>query len=160
MKIPPEDICSAICALLEANRAAYRKVEHVPTFTSEESAVARGEPLRNGGKALLMKADERFVLVVIPADRKLDSKLARSALSCRKLRFATISELLDETGLVPGSVPPFGPPIFSFPVHIDLSLLDNDRIAFNAGSLVTSVIVTMEDYISTAKPAVGEFVVR
>jgi len=51
------------------------------------------------------------------------------------LRFASREELLELTGLVPGSVPPFGRPILPFPLYVDTGIAANDRIAFNAGSL-------------------------
>src|SRR6202035_762050 len=40
--------------LLQARGVAFREVHHRATFTSEESARARGEELRIGGKALLL----------------------------------------------------------------------------------------------------------
>ena len=56
------------------------------------------------------------------------------------------------TGLVPGSVPPFGRPIMPFPLYVDAAIQENDRIAFNAGSLTDSMILPMADYLRVAKP--------
>jgi Ala-tRNA(Pro) deacylase len=53
---------------------------------------------------------------------------------------------MEMTGLVPGSVPPFGVPIFSFPCFVDPSVLANERMAFNAGSLEDSIVMTTADY--------------
>jgi prolyl-tRNA editing enzyme YbaK/EbsC (Cys-tRNA(Pro) deacylase) len=69
------------------------------------------------------------------------------------LRFATADELKAATGLVPGSVPPFGRPILPFDLYLDSALTSNDRIAFNAGSLTDSMIVPMVDYLRVAQPA-------
>ena len=132
---------------------SFREVPHEPTRTSEESAKARGEELRIGGKALLMKGDDLFRLFVLPADRKLDSGAIRREFGWKKLRFATPDELLELTGLVPGCVPPFGPPILPFELCLDQSVMQNPRIAFNAGSLTDSIILTMTDYLAVAKPS-------
>ena len=129
-----------------------REIHHEPTFTSEQSAAARGEELKVGGKALLIKVDKQFQLFVLPANRRADSKRIRNFLQAKKSRFATPEELLDLTGLVPGSVPPFGRPVLDFDLYIDSSLTENDRIAFNAGSLTDSMILKMEDYLNAAKP--------
>jgi prolyl-tRNA editing enzyme YbaK/EbsC (Cys-tRNA(Pro) deacylase) len=73
------------------------------------------------------------------------------------MRFATPEELLELTGLVPGSVPPFGPPILPFELFVDAAIRDNPRIAFNAGSLTDSIILPVPEYLAIAKPRVFEF---
>ena len=135
---------------------SFREVQHAPTHTSEASAEARGEALRVGGKALLMKLKRDFALFVLPADRRLDSQAVRATLGTRKMRFASADELLERTGLVPGSVPPFGVPILPFPLHVDTAIRDNDRIAFNAGSLTDSIILSVDDYFRIAEPTTVE----
>lgn len=146
------EILPAIRRLLTEAGVTFREVHHEPTRTSEESAKARGEELRIGGKALLMKGDDTFRLFVLPADRKLDSGAIRREFGWKKLRFATPDELLELTGLVPGSVPPFGPPILPFELCLDQAATQNPRIAFNAGSLTDSIILAMSDYLAIAKP--------
>ena len=147
------EILPAIRGLLIAAGLPFREVHHEPTRTSEESAKARGEELRIGGKALLMKGDDLFRLFVLPADRKLDSGAIRREFGWKKLRFATPEELLELTGLVPGCVPPFGTPILPFELCLDQTATQNPRIAFNAGSLTDSIILAMCDYLTVAQPS-------
>lgn len=147
------EVLPAIRRLLTEAGITFREVHHEPTRTSEESAKARGEELRIGGKALLMKGDNGFRLFVLPADRKLDSGAIRREFGWKKMRFATPEELLELTGLVPGSVPPFGPPILPFELCLDQAAMQNPRIAFNAGSLTDSIILSMSDYLAIAKPS-------
>jgi prolyl-tRNA editing enzyme YbaK/EbsC (Cys-tRNA(Pro) deacylase) len=148
----PSTVLDHIRDWLTRENVPVREVHHEPTQTSEESAKARGEELRVGGKALLMRGDANFALFVLPADRKVDSAAIRRELGLGKLRFASREELAQFTGLVPGSVPPFGPPILPFPLYLDASIQSNDRIAFNAGSLTDSMILPMCDYLRVAKP--------
>ena len=132
---------------------AFREVEHGPTPTSEEAAQARGEPLGVGAKALLLRSDDVFRLFVLPADCKLDSAAIKRHFRIKSLRFATAEELLERTGLVPGSVPPFGEPILPFELFADNSIGERfDRVAFNAGSLTVSVIMAATDWDAFAKP--------
>jgi prolyl-tRNA editing enzyme YbaK/EbsC (Cys-tRNA(Pro) deacylase) len=145
-------VLASIRSALERAGATWRELVHEPTRTSEDSARARGEPLRVGAKALLVKADERFVLLVLSAARKLDSRKLRAALAARKTRFASAEELMERTGLVPGSVPPFGEPVLPFPLYVDRSVLDNDRVAFNAGSLTRSILVARDGWMAAAQP--------
>ena len=111
-----------ICAFLEEHSAPYRTVHHAPTLTSEESAAARGEDIRVGGKALLVKTGDEFRLFVLSAALRLDSEAVRQLFGVKKTRFASKDELLELTGLVPGSVPPFGPPILPFELFVDRSI--------------------------------------
>jgi prolyl-tRNA editing enzyme YbaK/EbsC (Cys-tRNA(Pro) deacylase) len=144
---------------LRGEHVEFCEIHHEPTRTSEESAKARGEDLRVGGKALLIKVDEDFRLFVLSADRKLDSSAIKKRFSARKTRFATAEELAGMTGLIPGSVPPFGAPILPFPLYVDPSVFTNEQIAFNAGSLTDSIVMQVSDYRRLAAPEVFEFAV-
>jgi prolyl-tRNA editing enzyme YbaK/EbsC (Cys-tRNA(Pro) deacylase) len=150
-------VLDRIRAWLTSEGVAFREVHHGPTRTSEESALARGEELRVGGKALLLKVDETFRLFVMSAAKKLDSGAIKRQFGSKKLRFATPEELMELTGLVPGSVPPFGQPILPFPLYVDPSVLANDRVAFNAGSLTDSMVMPIGDYERLAVPEVFSF---
>jgi Ala-tRNA(Pro) deacylase len=138
---------------LKAAGIDFREVHHQPTRTSEESAAARGEALNVGAKALLLKTDDVFQLFVLPADRKLDSTAIRRQLGVRKTRFASVEELHDMVGLVPGAVPPFGEPILPFNLYADESLgTQTNKVAFNAGSLTDSIIMAASDWAAIARP--------
>jgi len=150
-------VLESIRELLRAGGIDFVEKEHEPTFTSEDSARARGEELRHGGKALLVKTEDVFRLFVVPADRKLDSAAVKREFGIKKTRFATAEELYELTGLVPGSVPPFGRPILPLDLFVDASIRDNPRIAFNAGSLTHSIIMSVGDYLRVAQPTVFAF---
>ena len=147
-----QDCLSKLREWLTDQGVSFRLVHHQPTYTSEESACARGEELRVGGKALVMRVGDEPALFVLPADRKVDSGAIRRELKIGKLRFATPEELAELTGLVPGSVPPFGRPILPMTLYLDTAVGENDRIAFNAGSLTDSMILSMPDYLRVARP--------
>jgi Ala-tRNA(Pro) deacylase len=150
-------VLQSIRDLLHLESILFREVHHAPTFTSEESAKARGEDLRTGGKALLMKVDAAFRLFVLSAALKVDSAAIKQRFHAKKLRFATSEELMQLTGLVPGSVPPFGKPLLPFDLFADPSIQAQERIAFNAGSLTDSIIMSREDYLKVAKPDIFPF---
>lgn len=149
-----ESVFSRICQLLDNHGLPYEVLRHAPVFTSEEAAAIRGTPLASGAKALICKVDDRFVMIVLPADRKLASKLARKALSGKSIRFATREEVLELTGLAPGSIPPFGS-LFQLPTWCDEALAEQPRINFNAGDHSISVSLTLETYLSAEKPTLA-----
>jgi len=147
------ELLNNIRGRLTAAGISYREVHHEPTLTSEDSARARGEPLSVGAKALLLRIEDAFALFVLPADQKLDSGAVKRELGIKRLRFATTEELRELTGLVPGSVPPFGEPILPFELFADVGVgLAHSRVAFNAGSLTDSVVMASADWERVAQP--------
>jgi Ala-tRNA(Pro) deacylase len=142
-----------LIAWLKEAGVAHRLVAHEPTPTSADSARARGVPLGCGAKALVVKADGAFRLLVIPADRKLDSKLAKKNLGVKDLRFATAEELAATVGLPPGAIPPFGEPLVHLPLAADTDVGARfSEVAFNAASLTASIIMSEADWERLAKP--------
>jgi len=124
----------------------FRVLEHAPVFTSEEAARERGTPLEAGAKALVVRAEDRYVHLVLPGHRRVDNARLRASLGTRKLRFATPEELLALTGCPPGAVPPFGN-LFGLPVLLDEELTRCEEIAFNAGSNAVSITMRCEDFV-------------
>lgn len=142
-----------IILMIEKAGVPHRRLVHGPARTSEQSAAFRNEPLAIGGKSLLLRVDDEFRLFVISAALRIDNLAVRRRFGTRRTRFATGEELNALTGLVPGCVPPFGPPILPFPLYADESVLSNDRIGFNAALLTESVIMKTEDWLSLARPS-------
>ncbi len=147
----------SIKSFLALHSIQFREVHHQPTHSSEESARARGEDISIGGKAILVKVDDEYKLFVLSAAKKIDSQKIKGRFGARRLRFATPDELQQLTGLVPGSVPPFGRPILPFDLYVDVSIVANERIAFNAGLLTTSIVMNCRDYLSIASPEIFQF---
>ena len=143
--------------LLTARAIPFRTLHHQATHTSEESAAVRGESLVVGAKAIVMKVDGRFALFVISAARRIDGRKLRTFLGFKKTRFATPDELMDLTGLVPGSVPPIGRPILDMDLYVDPSVQANEHVAFNAGSLTDSIIMASADYVDLLDATIFDF---
>ncbi len=152
----PRCVFDRVEVLLTQHGTAFNVLRHEPVYTSEEAARVRGTPLSSGAKALVCKGDETFVMFVLPADRKLDSRAARQAKGWRKLRFASREEVRALTGLAPGSIPPLGS-LFHLPTLCDRRLGENEVINFNAGDHRISVSMRYADYLAVERPEVGLF---
>lgn len=156
------EVFNKICDYLNEHQISFVHKEHEATLTSEESASVRGDALAEGAKAILYKVQDEFYLFVLAADQKLDTKLIKQyfkhqGLKAKKTRFATAVELKELTGLVPGSVPPFGRPILDFDLFVDPSLMENKSISFNAGSLTNSISMSLDDYMKVSNATVFDF---
>jgi len=148
MDLPKKIRCS-----LEQNRIHYQERHHAPARTCDESADARGEEKKIGGKTLMLK-DKNGVyhLFVLSAALKVDSNKIRNVLKSQKLRFPTERELKALTGVEKGALPPFGRYILPFDLYADQSVLENDRIAFHPGVTTLSFIIDVTDWLRVARP--------
>ena|SRR5438128_8696248 len=136
---------------LKQGGVPFTVLRHEPVFTSEQAAAVRGTSLASGAKALVVKAGEKFVLIVLPADRRLDNKKAREVFGVKSIRFASKEEVEQLTGLQPGSIPPFGS-LFNLSTYCDPALAENPSINFNAGDHAVSVQMSYADYVAVEKP--------
>lgn len=145
-----------ITRLLEEHSVPFDVLRHEPVYTSLEAARVRGTSLSSGAKALVCKADGRFIMIVLPANLRLDSKRVRRGEGISSLRFADRDEVQELTGLAPGAIPPLGS-LFSLPTWCDDRLGQETRINFNAGDHATSISMAYADYVKVEKPRLGLF---
>jgi len=149
-----------IITLLVQHATPHALFNHDPSRTSVESAVRRGDSTENGAKALVIKLQDRFVLFVMRANRRLDfDKLsALTGTKPKKIRFASADELMTQTGLVSGTVPPFGRPVLDLDLFIDQSIATgHEQIGFNAGLLTASIRMQKDDYLRVANGQLADF---
>ncbi len=150
----------AIKELLEKHGCWYETFEHEPVKTSEEAAKVRtGYTLHQGAKAIIARVkissqNKKFVMIVIPGDRRFDSAKIKNIYSAKDIRFATVEEVSEITGgILPGGVPPLGN-LFNIEVIADTQLLANEKIVFNAGDRSYSIGMYSHDYIKIVHPVV------
>jgi len=143
--------------LLDQKRIAYTVTEHAPVYTSEEAAKVRGVQLKTGVKALVLKTDnDRLIVGLIAADRRMDLKKLAKAVGARKLQLASATEVLRATGCAVGSVHPFGN-LFGLPTYLDNSVLENDMVNFNAGMHTISIEMKARDLVKAVNPVITDF---
>ncbi|MBI2641077.1 aspartate--tRNA(Asn) ligase [Candidatus Roizmanbacteria bacterium] len=142
--------------LLDDAGVKYEVMKHSPVYTSEEASRVRGTELKQGAKALVMFADKKPIMLVLPADRKVNTKEFKSKHKIRDLRMATAQEVKDVTGVEIGAVPPFGN-IFNIPLYVDETVGHNKIIAFNAGEHTKSIKLRFEDFKKAALPVMSQF---
>lgn len=151
---------------LESAGVAINKSHHEAVKTSEEAAQIRGSSLASGAKAIVMSVKLKsadgekatFVLFVMSATHKLDSKKARKIVTgCKSMSFATPEQVKTLTSCIPGAVPPFGS-LWSIQTYMDTSLRSvGETIDFNAGLRTDSVRMRQDDYEKVEVPIVAEF---
>lgn len=152
------DVFDRLVALLEAEKADFRVVEHVPEGRSEHISKIRGNLPSQAAKAMVMAVKtaegRKFVLAVLPGDRRVDFAGIAKAVGGKKSSLAAPEEAKRLTDCEMGAVPPFS---FSdeLVLVVDPNLLTHDQIAFNAGRLDRSMFLATASYLAVAKPKVA-----
>ncbi len=142
--------------LLDKNKISYKLIEHKPVFTSEDAAKIRGSSLSLGAKALIMKADKKSIMIVVPGDKKVDTSTFKKLYQVKDLEMATKEEVKAVSGVEVGAVPPFGN-LFKIPLYFDKTIVENEVVFFNAGSHSKSISLKGSDLEKVTKPIVGNF---
>ena len=146
--------CDALKKLLEESGVTYKVLTHERVFTSQEAADIRGVPLSSGVKAMIVKAKDDFLMVLVPGDRKIGLKNLKGRFGSAKL--ASPDEVFRITGCEVGSVHPFGQ-LFGLRVLMDRHILDSETVNFNAGMHEVSINMSPRDMAEIIKPELGDF---
>jgi Cys-tRNA(Pro) deacylase len=128
---PPVERVAA--ALREARVEARVEEFSAGTPTAEQAAAAVGCDLSQIVKSLVFVCDGRFVLVMVPGDRRADRAKVASAARCERLKTAGPEDVARVTGFEAGGVAPF--PLRGIEtVLVERALLTQDVIWIGAGS--------------------------
>jgi len=90
---------------LKAHGIGYARFDHPPVYTVDD--VKRLVPKLDGAetKNLFFRGKkQRYFLVAVPADRKVDIKALSGALGAGHLSFGSAERLMEHLGVEPGSV--------------------------------------------------------
>ena len=114
---------------------AEARVEEFPagTPTAVEAARAVGCKLGQIVKSLVFDCDGRWVVVLVPGDRRADLGKIAAAAGAKKARIAKPDEVERATGFVAGAVAPFPLPNVDR-VFVDRGLLAHKHVWIGAGS--------------------------
>ena len=145
-----------IRSILDENHLQYEVLEHAAVFTSEEAARVRETSLKQAAKALVFQADGMPLLLVIPGDRRVDTRGFKKSFNVKDLRMATREEVQELAGIPVGAIPPFGN-VMGLPTYLDRLLLEEECVVFNAGSHTRSIRMSPQDLVALVQPTLGSF---
>ena len=104
-----------------------------PTRTAAEAAEVHQVPVSGIVKSILVNLDGKFILFLVPGDRKLDFGELSHRYNAQLVRMATPDEVKKQTGYSIGGVPPFGH-AHTLPVEIEDGFDPNGVVVPAAGA--------------------------
>ena len=129
-----------------------------PAFTAVEVAASAHVAGRDFAKTIVVRIDDSFAMVVLPASRRLVLADLRELLQAPPARLATEAEFRD---LFPdcevGAMPLFGN-LYGLQVYVAESLAQEKEIAFNAGTHTEVIKLDYLDFDELVHPVVLDFI--
>jgi Ala-tRNA(Pro) deacylase len=146
-----------LVSLFQNENAKFRVIEHPPEGRSDVVAAVRDTTIAQGAKAIVcaipIDGRPRFVLAVVPGDRRVDIKAVARVVGGKKGSFARAAQAQELTCCPIGAIPPV---VFddALKLVVDKQFLQREsEIAFNAGRLDRSIVINTADYVRIVRPA-------
>jgi Ala-tRNA(Pro) deacylase len=120
--------------LIEKN-IPFEEFEHEAVYTSEQAAAVRGlGSAKEGIKSMIFGTDMgKFILVLNPGDKKIDTKKIARLEKVSRLFLATPEKVEKIAGIPIGCVAPFGLKT-RLKTYLNEELIENEYLYFNPGS--------------------------
>ena len=142
---------------LKIHHIPYEEIPHSTAYTAREVAENLHVPAKMFAKVVVVKADGRFVMAVLPSSWLVDLKRLEEVLGYSRVRLATEDELAT---LFPdcevGTMPPFGN-LYGLPVYVDELLAKDEDMYFDAGTHKGAIKLRYQDFADVVHPQVAEF---
>ena len=124
-------------------------------FTVEETAAELGLPLNVLFKTLVAQGERKgLVMALVPGDAQLSlSKLAK-AMGDKRVEMIDVEDLFRVTGYLKGGCSPLGAKR-AFPVYVDQSALQFDRISVSAGLRGVQMLLSPQDLATITRAVVA-----
>ncbi len=142
---------------LRENEVSYERQHHARAVTAQEVAATEHVPGKMFAKTVMVLADEKLVMLVLPAPYHVNPEKAAVALGAREVRLADEERFEDVfPDCEVGAMPPFGN-LYDVPVCVDRTLSEDETIVFRAGTHTDTMSVEYADFERLVGPTVAEF---
>ena len=139
------------------HRVRYEAVLHRPAPTASRRAHSVHVPGDQVAKSVLVRADDRFVLAVLPSTHRIDLDRLAAVLEVERVRLATEDELTRVfTDCERGAVPPFGR-LYGLATVVDTSLAAWAEIVVEANLRHEDLRLRYRDFEAIEDPVRARF---
>jgi len=144
-------------AYLRENGVPFEVMTHAQAYTMQEVAAALHVPGMQVAKVVMVKADGKVVMLVVPAPCRLNFAKVRELLGAKDVSLAKEEQFADLfPDCMTGAMPPFGN-LYDLPVYVDKASADEANIVFRVGTHRHMMKLAYDDYSRLAQPTVGDF---
>lgn len=142
---------------LDSKDVSYEWLPHPQAFTGQEVAHALHVSGKRLAKTVVLDADGRLVMAVLPASHRLNLQELKAALEVKRLEMlpeSKLAKIFPDCDL--GAIPPLGV-VYEIEVWVDRAVAESEEIVFTAGTHVDAVRMKYSDFAALTKPRVSRF---
>ena len=142
---------------LRETQVAFQVQHHARVYTAQEIAAAEHIPGKVLAKVVMVHADDRIVMLALPASYRVHESKLGAVLGAREARLAREDEFANLfSDCEVGAMPPFGN-LYGVPVVVDRSLAEEDTIVVQAGTHTDTLSLKYSDFARLVEPTVADF---
>jgi len=144
---------------LDMGRVCYAHTRHSVAYTAVDVAFAEHISPHKLAKTVVYATAQGYGLADLPADELVDLHILGKYLNDPDIRLASereMEQLFPECEV--GAMPPIGN-LFNLPVVVDLTVAEQEFIAFNAGTHRDVIHMSYGDFARMVNPAVAKFAI-
>lgn len=145
---------------LRDHQVAYQIQHHPQAYTAQQIAECEHISGKKVAKSVVVLAEKKRVLLVLPASQRVDLHKVRALLGTQNaslLREEELPTIFPDCEV--GAMPPFGN-LYNIPVYVDPSLTTQENIVFPIGTHTETMSLNYTDFARLVQPVVAEFALR
>jgi Ala-tRNA(Pro) deacylase len=150
------DCFHRVKAYLRHHRVDFDAQHHPLAYTAQEVAASEHLPSPLMAKVVMVVADGKLTMLVVPASRRVDEERTAIALNATVVRLAAEEEFASTfADCDVGAMPPFGN-LYGVPVYVDNELAEDETITFQAGTHTWTISLKYADFERLVGPTVAD----
>jgi len=131
---------------LDKHGVDYEELAHKTVFTAYDAAQTLKKSLKEIAKTILIEADKTHVLVVLPADKKIDMAKLKKVLGVKSVRIPDEKVMIKVLKIQPGTLSSFGK-LHNLEMVVDKAMLGAKKAVVSTGSFTDSVLMKVKDLV-------------
>jgi len=140
---------------LDKQNIDYEEIAHKTVYTAYDAALTLKEIAKN----LIVKADNTYALVIVPADKRLDLNKIKKALKAKKISIPDEKVIVRVLKIKPGAVSSFGK-LHKLEILVDKAMTGTKKAIFSTGSLSDSVLIKVKDFIQMEEAKMADIAMK
>ncbi|PIR73578.1 MAG: hypothetical protein COU40_01610 [Candidatus Moranbacteria bacterium CG10_big_fil_rev_8_21_14_0_10_35_21] len=155
------EISKRLSAYLAEKKYKVDIIEHRTTYTAWDTSQTEKVEPKEVGKSLVIKADNDYILALIPANKNLDKKKLLKIINvdrkkkgeknCKKIDFAKEVWMKKNIPGKVGATAPFGD-FLKLEIFMDKLLEKNKKIYVGSGEYEMSLRINISQYLKNENP--------
>lgn len=131
---------------LNSKNIDYEELAHKTVYTAYDAAQTLKKQLKEIAKNILIEADKIHVLVILPADKKIDMEKLKKVLGAKKVSIPNEQTMIKVLKIKPGTLSSFGK-LHNLEVIVDKAMLGVKKAVISTGSFTDSILMKVKDFI-------------